>query len=105
MRGDLIEMNQPLLEPNIEEAGSQGKGGARWMVVIYNNETNTVDEVVEILMQATGCDEEEAHIEMWEAHHLGKSSVHFAARTECEDIASVIASIGVRAEVTPEWED
>lgn len=98
-------MNQPQLEPRIEDVGSESQGGARWVVVIFNNETNTVDEVIDILMRATGCDEEEASIEMWEAHHLGKAYVHFAGRPECEDIAAEIASIGVRTEVAPEWED
>lgn len=98
-------MNQTVLDPKVEEANSQSGGGARWMVVIFNNETNTFDEVIEALMRATGCDEEEAGIEAWEAHHYGKAPVHFASRPECEDIASVISTVGVRTEVTPEWED
>ena len=97
-------MNQTVLDPKIEEANS-GSSGARWMVVIYNNETNTFDEVIDALMHATGCDEEEAGIEAWEAHHYGKAPVHFASLPECEDVASVISTVGVRTEVAPEWED
>jgi hypothetical protein len=42
---------------------------------------------------------------MWEAHTYGKAFVHFAGRTECEVIAAMIASIGVKTEVRREWED
>lgn len=75
------------------------------MVLIYNNETNSMDEVVEILMVATGCDEEEAMIEMWEAHTFGKAPVHFSSRVVCDEIAKTISSVGIKTEVCPEWED
>lgn len=73
------------------------------MVVMYNNDHTMMDEVIEILMRATGCDMQEAYIEMWEAHTFGKCSVHFANRAECEVAAQVIQSIGIKTEVTLEW--
>jgi ATP-dependent Clp protease adaptor protein ClpS len=75
------------------------------MVIIFNNQTNTFDEVILALMRATGCDQAEAEIEAWEADHYGKAPVHFAKKSECEQVASVISSIGVKTEVLPEWED
>ncbi len=75
------------------------------MVTIFNNETNSLDEVVGILMRATGCDVSEAEIETWEAHHHGKAPVHFANEATCNEVASIISSIGVKTTVTPEWED
>ncbi len=77
----------------------------RWMVTIFNNETNQLDEVIQILISATGCDLQEAEIETWEAHTYGKAPVHFSAREECETVARTISRIGVRTEVTREWED
>ncbi|MGV3615943.1 MAG: ATP-dependent Clp protease adaptor ClpS [Fimbriimonas sp.] len=97
-------MNHTVIEPEIGDSTS-AKGGGRWMVVIYNNDTNDIDEVIDAVMRATGCDPEEAFIETWEAHHFGKAPVHFASKPECEDAASVISAIGVRTEVSPEWED
>lgn len=95
-------MSKPLLDPiSMDNPLIDG----RWMVLIYDNDTNSVDEVVEVLMLATGCDEQEAFIEMWEAHTFGKASVHFASRTECGEVAEVISAIGVRTEVTREWKD
>jgi ATP-dependent Clp protease adaptor protein ClpS len=75
------------------------------MVTIYNNDHTAYEVVVFTLMVATGCDEREAQIETWEAHHYGKAAVHFASQKECEEVAAIISSIGVRTEVTPEWPD
>ena len=95
-------MSQIVLEPEVSQNESID---GRWMVVIFNNDYNSLDEVIEILIRATDCDEEEAQIETWEAHTFGKASVHFASRDVCEEAADIISSIGVRAEVTKEWAD
>lgn len=89
----------------LERSAQQSQSAGRHRVVIHNNETNSVNEVVSILMAATGCDAEEAVIETWEAHTFGQANVHFADVKECEDVALVISSIGVRTEVLPEWND
>jgi ATP-dependent Clp protease adaptor protein ClpS len=71
-----------------------------WMVTVYDNPTNTYEEVIGILILATHCDLEEAHIETWEIDHLGKSVVHLAGREECETVSEVISQIGIKVEVT-----
>lgn len=91
-------LNQPILE-------SKPVGESRWMVVIYNNDVTPFEAVIEILMLATKCDYEEASIEAWEAHHYGQAPVHFAGKDECDEIAVMIAQVGVQAEVRPEWND
>lgn len=73
-----------------------------WIVVVYNNEYNTYDEVMMILMIATHCNEEEAYIETWEVDQLGKSVVHVAGQEECETVASIIRQIGIEVEVISE---
>lgn len=95
-------MSLPVLEP---ELGSGTVGQSRWMVVIFNNDVNSMEEVIDVLIRATGCDLEEASIETWEAHTFGKAPVHFASKTECEEAARVISSVGVKTEVAKEWED
>jgi len=95
-------MSAPLLSPLLSDSQT---GQGRWMVVIYNNDTNTIDQVIDILIQATGCDAEEAAIETWEAHTYGKAPVHFSSQTDCEEAARIISSIGVKTEVAPEWND
>lgn len=95
-------MASTCLTPEILDSGT---GTGRWMVVMYNNETNSFDEVIAILMKATGCSLNEAYTETWEAHHFGKSPVHFADFDDCEIIAYMISSIGVRTQVCREWND
>lgn len=87
------------------EIGPLDLTAGRHMVVIFNNETNTFDEVVVALVTATGCDVTEASIEAWEAHTFGSSSVHFAPLVECQSVANKIRSIGLKVEVRPEWND
>lgn len=75
------------------------------MVVIFNDDHIMFDDVIAILMRSTGCGVGEAYMEAWEAHHFGKAPVHFAGRDDCEIVASMIGSIGVRTQVRREWED
>ena len=80
-------------------------GAARWKVTIFNDDYILRDDVFEVLIRATGCDAAEADIEIWEAEKYGKAPVHFANRAECESAAWIIGRIGVKTEVTPEWDD
>ncbi len=70
-----------------------------YIVIVYDNDHNTVDEVIQILMEATSCLLEEAVQETVEIHHLGKSVVHHAGKHECDFVAMVIRTIGIRVEV------
>jgi hypothetical protein len=95
-------MSQPTLLPQIDDPGSDLS--ARWKVVIYNNDYNDQQEVCEVLIKATGCDMQEASMEVWEAEVYDKACVHFASRQECESAAFIISRIGVKTEVSPEWD-
>ena len=64
-----------------------------------------MDDVIMILITATGCTVEEAEIEAWEAHNYGKTAVHFASKAKCEEVAAIISTIGVKTEVSKEWND
>ena len=88
-------------KPEVEELGP-GSAGDSWIVTVFNNEVNTWQEVIAILMVATGCPFEEAYIETWEIDQLGKSVVHHGEEDECQSVASVIAEIGIRVEVSSE---
>lgn len=73
-----------------------------YMVIVYDNDHNTVEEVVQILMEATSCTLQEAVQETMEVHELGKSVVHHAGKHECDFVAMVIRTIGIRVEVVEE---
>jgi ATP-dependent Clp protease adapter protein ClpS len=88
---------QPELIETPETAGS-----GEWMVVVYNNDVNTYEEVMTILMLATSCDANEAYIETWEIDHLGQCAVHRSSQDECDRVAEVIRTIGLVAETQKE---
>lgn len=94
----------PLADPT-EQTSQSDLNHGRWMLVIFNNDHTTVGEVIAVLMLATGCDQEEAEIETWEAHHFGKAAVHFGTIGECAKAAKIIGRVGVLTEIRKEWEE
>ncbi len=88
--------------PEIKSVETTGQGDQEWIVIVFDNDVNTIDEVIHILMVATGCDLQEAQIETWEVHNLGKSVVHHSDQRECEQVAAVIAQIGIEVRVSQE---
>src|SRR5687768_3851444 len=90
---------QTVLEPRPEIRDRSGETDGDWIVVVYDNDKNTFDEVIGILLRATGCGQQEAEMETWEVHHLGRSIVHHGDRPECERVAAIIRTIGIRVEV------
>lgn len=70
-----------------------------YRVTVYDNDVNTYEEVIAVLMIGTGCTEEEAAIEAWEVDHYGACVVHRASESECTQAAEIIATIGIRVEV------
>ncbi len=91
-----------MVVPEIVESGVLT---GRWMVVLFNDDVTPFDSVVTVLMRSTGCSTEEAFMETWEAEMYGRAPVHFADRTECEIVAAMISTIGVRTQVRPEWDE
>lgn len=99
---DLISANGlPLVEPETIEI-TLGASDPGWKVTVYNNDTNTYEEVMAILMISTGCNSEEAYIEAWEVDHYGKCVVHRAKQETCETIADIISKIGIGVEAEPD---
>jgi ATP-dependent Clp protease adapter protein ClpS len=83
----------PVQEPVVGE-------GKAWIVTVFDNDYNTYEEVMMILMAATGCSAQEAYIEAWEIDHLGKSVVHTSTEDDCRVAASIIGEIGIKVEVS-----
>ena len=73
-----------------------------YVVIVFNNEVNTWNEVILILQKATGCSADEARMETWEVHNLGKSTVHHGTQEECDRVAAIIRTIGIKVEVRSE---
>lgn len=93
---------QTVLAPRPDLLGDLDATGASWKVIVFNNDHNTWEEVTQILIQATACSLEEAEMETWEVDNLGRSTVHYADKEECERVAAIIRTIGIRVEVEKE---
>lgn len=93
-------MSIQLLPQHLQDQSDVGADHS--IVIVYDNDRNTFEEVIDVLLRATGCSLHEAQMETWEVHHLGKSVVHHAAADECERVAAVIRTIGIRVEVRAE---
>ncbi|NLC56334.1 MAG: ATP-dependent Clp protease adaptor ClpS [Armatimonadetes bacterium] len=89
---------RPVERPTPTEDGP-GTGSGDHVVIVFNNDFNTFDEVIHILQVATRCPRSEAELETWEIHHRGRSLVHHGDREECDRAAAVISSIGLRVAV------
>jgi ATP-dependent Clp protease adaptor protein ClpS len=90
---------QTVTVPRPERAEEVGNTESGWIVIVYDNPVNTFEQVIGILQKATGCSLEEAEMETWEVHHVGRSVVHHGDQAECERAASVIATIGIQVKV------
>jgi len=97
--GDEPYMSAPgVLDRPLDD--TREREGFSWIVTVYDNEYNTYEEVMMILMAATGCSAQEAYIEAWEIDHLGKAVVHSSTEDDCQMAASIIAEIGIQVEVS-----
>lgn len=95
-------VNTTVIErPEIADSGTATQRG-EWIVTVYNNDYNTYEQVIGILVVATQCTMDEAVMETWEVDHLGKSVVHQANEEECRKVATVISTIGIRVDVAKE---
>ncbi len=94
----MAEQTLEVPRPELLDTGTGS--GTEWIVIVFDNDVNTWDEVIGILCKATGCCVEEAEMETWEIHHQGKSIVHHAEREECERVAAVIRTIGIKVAVS-----
>ena len=95
----------PAIETEQREKHQHSDYDGRYAAIIFNNDANSFDEVIDVIMLATSCPFEEARIETWEAHTYGKAPVHFADEAECIRVATTISKIGVKTEVRKEWGD
>ena len=86
----------------LERSSNLSEIAPSWVVVVFNNDINTLEEVAKILQKATGCSLEHADEETWEIHNLGKSVVHHSSKMECLQVAEIIRTIGIDVQVVSE---
>ena len=69
-----------------------------WIVILYNCECHTFDDVERILQKATGCSLEKAQAIAIEVDTRGRAICFSGTQEECERVARIIASIRLQVE-------
>lgn len=69
-----------------------------WIVILYNCDCHTFDDVIEILQKATGCAVEKAFALALEVHTKGRAIVFSGSREECDRVTAIISSIRLQVE-------
>ena len=75
-------------------ADSQGP----WVVILYNCDCHSFDEVILQLQKATGCSLEKALEISLEAHQRGRAIAYTGSAEDCERAAAVLRSIRLQVE-------
>lgn len=88
------------LDPIIEQINSESNYSDKWCVTVFNNDYNSFEQVISVLIAATQCSLDEAKMETWEIHNLGKSVVHVDSLEKCEAIGVIIGRIGLQVTIT-----
>jgi len=69
-----------------------------WIVILYNCDCHTFDDVISILQKATGCSQEKGLAIAIEVHTRGRAICFSGSREECDRVASIIASVRLQVE-------
>jgi ATP-dependent Clp protease adaptor protein ClpS len=69
-----------------------------YMVILYNCDCHTFEQVEQQLQKATGCNQEKAEAFAMEVHTQGRSVVYSGSDEECEKVANILRSIKLQVE-------
>ncbi len=91
----------PLGLPGFDEVEDIRQGAdidGPWIVILYNDDWHTFEDVEMILQKATGCSLEKATDIAWEVHTRGRAICFSGSKEECERVAAIIATIRLQVE-------
>lgn len=69
-----------------------------WIVILYNCECHTFDDVISILQKATGCSVEKGLAIALEVDTRGRAICFSGSRDECDRVAAIISSVRLQVE-------
>lgn len=82
----------------LERAGLPADTDGPWVVILYNCDCHTFDEVISQLQLATGCSAQRAAEIAVEAHVRGRAIAFTGEFAEAERVAAVLRSIRLQVE-------
>jgi ATP-dependent Clp protease adaptor protein ClpS len=69
-----------------------------YIVIVYNDDWHTFEDVITQLVKATGCTAEKAEALAYEIHTRGRAVVFGGGSEECEKVASILRQIRLQVE-------
>jgi ATP-dependent Clp protease adaptor protein ClpS len=69
------------------------------VVVLFNDEEHTFDEVIHQIMKATGCDGARAEALTLEVHNTGQAAVFEGSMTECLHVSGILEEISLHTQI------
>jgi len=88
---------ETIIRPNLDEQEEIRLGGP-WVVILYNDDHHSFDEVILQVQKATGCSLEAAEWITTEAHVTGRAVAYTGSEEECERVAGVLRQIRLQVE-------
>jgi ATP-dependent Clp protease adaptor protein ClpS len=88
--------------PEIDTQSEVKPAPPAW-VILYNDDWHSFDDVIQQLMKAIACTEEEGEAHAWTVHTSGKARVFDGPRPQCEKVAGILREIRLQVEV--DWND
>src|SRR5437588_6652907 len=94
-------MNSQVTIPDIrpiERTGQPVDTGGPWVVILYNCDCHSFDEVIAQIQLAAGCSMARAEQIAEEAHQRGRAIAYTGGEDDCERAAGILRSIGLQVE-------
>ena len=82
----------------LDDLRRDGNTNGPWIVILYNCECHTYDDVIGILQRATGCTADQGMAIATEVDTRGRAICFSGSREECDRVAGIIASIRLQVE-------
>jgi ATP-dependent Clp protease adapter protein ClpS len=98
---DTIELPDTLDLPGLHEQDDlrdRADIAGPWIVILYDCDCHSFEDVEMILQKATGCSLEKAEAIAMEVHTRGRAICYSGSQEECERVARIIASIRLQVE-------
>jgi len=73
--------------------------GLPWVVILFNDDYHAFDAVIAQVQKATGCSQNEAFQITYAAHTHGQAVAYIGEKAACEQVASILREIDLRAEI------
>lgn len=91
---------EPEAEPTILISdATETSISAPWIVILYNDQIHTFDDVIDQLIKAIGCTVLDAERLAWQVHTEGKACVYDGDFEVCFRVQSVLGEIGLNSEI------